>query len=182
MRRMSRDQAVIPGTEFDLIARDPQPRLTLKQADPFVLLLIVEHRLRLVAAQNALDAHTPTGGQFLEELATGECWQIGEEIAHGPPGLHRLERAGSQRAGGIILSMVEHSRLGVIDGSSLPRRLHPLQSAGDVAKNSMGVPGWSRAEIVDDSLSMTHDHSLSANGIATHQGLSLLGQRNGLGD
>jgi hypothetical protein len=78
---MCRDETVVPGVEGDAFPGDPEFGVTLEQANPLVLDLIVERRIWLIAAKNALDPDIALAQEVLEDLARGDLRQILEKIA-----------------------------------------------------------------------------------------------------
>jgi hypothetical protein len=61
----------IPLHQDDLALGDPEPRLSLQQQDPFILVLVIEDGLGKRAADDSLDAYRATTQQILENLSLG---------------------------------------------------------------------------------------------------------------
>lgn len=81
MRRVSRDEEVIAAAQGDRLTGDLKQRFAAQQQDPFVVGLIVEDWLRLVAADDALDAQVSTTQQFFEDLACRWRRQVSEQVS-----------------------------------------------------------------------------------------------------
>lgn len=71
---------MIAGREIEDLSSQLQGRPPLEQQHPLVLRLVIQDRIRCIAAQDALDADVATAEQLAEGLAAIGTSRAGEEI------------------------------------------------------------------------------------------------------
>ncbi len=75
------DEAVIPGGQAHGCTCNPERRLALEQAHPFILRLVITSGIGAVSADDALDLEIATPQQILKGFASLQDGEFGKQVA-----------------------------------------------------------------------------------------------------